>query len=220
MRPTPGENRETPSVPKTGHLVPAIVQSIRRDHRNMEQLLSILEQELAIFRRGERPDFDILSGIVEYFRFHPDRCHRPKEALVLATLKEAALKEQVPDRTSALLDDEAEGRQAQASLETFTGLIEDVINEQEVSREAVVAAAKDFAAHVKRLIRFAEGELLPTALQSLTSQAWAALDEKLANRNDPIVDPVMEARFGELAERLGKWEREDQAERARFSQGR
>jgi hemerythrin-like domain-containing protein len=215
MRPTLGENRETPSVPKTGNLVPAIVQSIRRDHRNMEQLLGILEQELAIFRRGERPDFDILSGIVEYFRFHPDSCHRPKEALVLA-----ALKEQAPDRTLALLEGETEDRQAQASLEIFTGLIEDVINEQEVSREVVVAAAKDFAAHVKRLIRFAEGELLPAALQSLTSQAWAALDEKLADRNNPIVDSVLEARFAELAERLGKWEREDQAERARFSQGR
>lgn len=215
MRPTLNEAQEAPSVAPAGHLVPAIVQSIRRDHRNMEQLLDILEQELAIFRRGESPDFEILSGIVEYFRFHPGRCHQPKEALVLA-----ALKEQAPDRTPARLEEEAERQQAQASLEQFIGQIEDVINDQEVPREAVIAAAKDFAVHVKRLTRFAEGELIPAALQSLPSQAWAALDERLANKDDPIVDPVMEARFGELTERLGKWEREDQAERARFSQGR
>ena len=215
MRPTSGEIRETPSVPLAGHLLPAIVQSIRRDHRNMEQLLGILEQELVIFRRGERPDFDILAGIVEYFRSCPDCCHQPKEALVLA-----ALKEQAPDRAPAPLEEEAECRQAQASLDHFAGLIENVINEKEVSREAVIAAAKDFAAHVERPIRFAEGELLPAALQSLTLQTWAALDEKLANKGDPIVDPVMEARFGKLADRFGKWERENQAERAWLSQGR
>jgi hypothetical protein len=72
MRPTLSENHDTPSVPIAGQSVPIIVQSIRSDHRKMEHLLDILEQELAIFRRDEPPDFDILSGLVEYFRFYPE----------------------------------------------------------------------------------------------------------------------------------------------------
>jgi hemerythrin-like domain-containing protein len=189
--------------------VPVIVQSIRSDLRKMEHLLDILEQELAIFRRDEPPDFDILSGLVEYFRFYPECCHQPKETLVVA-----ALKVQAPDHAVALAA-KIGCRQAQPSLDHFAGLIEDVINEQEGSRESMVAAAADFAAQEKRHIEFAESELLPAANEGLTSQDWAALDHKVANKNDQLV----EVRLEKLAERLGRWEREDQAERARVSQG-
>ena len=83
----------------------------------------------------------------------------------------------------------------------------------------MVAAAVDFAAQEKRHIEFAESELLPAANEGLTSQDWAALDHKVANKNDPLVDPIVEVRLEKLTERLGRWEREAQAERARVSQG-
>lgn len=176
MRPALSKNHDTLSAPAAGQSVPAIVQSIRSDHRKMEHLLDILEQELAIFQRGEQPDFDILSGLVEYFRSYPECCNQPKEALLVA-----ALKVQAPDRAAALAA-KTGCRQAQPSLDHFAGLIEDVINEQEVSRESMVAAAVDFAAQEKRHIAFAESELLPAANDGLTAQDWAALDHKVANK--------------------------------------
>jgi hemerythrin-like domain-containing protein len=38
----------------------AIIQSLRRDHSEIEQVLRVLEQECDRFRRAERPDYDLL----------------------------------------------------------------------------------------------------------------------------------------------------------------
>ena len=64
----------------------AIINSLLEDHRNMATLLHILDQELQVFDRGERPDFDELSGIIEYFRTYPSQVHHPEEALFAARL--------------------------------------------------------------------------------------------------------------------------------------
>ena len=67
--------------------MPALIDSLRRDHANMEFLLKVLEQEIAVFDRSDRPDFDIIEGVVDYFRCYPAQCHHPKEDLLFAKLK-------------------------------------------------------------------------------------------------------------------------------------
>jgi len=195
--------------------VPAIIDSLRRDHRNMEQLLKMLEQELAVFDQAEKPDFGILSGIVDYFRSYPDCCHHPKEDLIFVKLKERH-----PDGAMAMVDIEAEHSQAHQRLGRLARLIEDVINEQEVPRQSLDEAVADFITHERHHMEIEEREFLPAALENLTEEDWAELDAKISDAKDPLFDPEAEARFELLAKRLRRWEREDQAERAWLSQGR
>ena len=195
--------------------MPAIIDSLRRDHRNMEQLLKILEQELAVFDQGEKPDFGILSGIVDYFRSYPDCCHHPKEDLIFAKLKERD-----PDGATVMVDIEVEHSQAHRRLGRLARLIDDVTNEQEVPRQVLDEAVADFVTHERHHMEIEEREFLPKALENLTAEDWAELDAKITDAKDPLFDPEFEARFERLAERLRRWEREDQAERAWLSQGR
>jgi hemerythrin-like domain-containing protein len=60
----------------------SIVASLRRDHDEIEALLRILEWECDLFQRAERPDCELLSEIVDYFRSFLDQCYHPKEDLI------------------------------------------------------------------------------------------------------------------------------------------
>ena len=43
-----------------------IIEILRQEHRNIEKLLSVLEQELSVFARGERPDYEVVGAIIKY----------------------------------------------------------------------------------------------------------------------------------------------------------
>jgi hemerythrin-like domain-containing protein len=194
-----------------------ILKAIRREHATMESLLGILEQELGIFRTGERPNFEILSGVMEYFRDFPVSYHEPKETLVLEALRAshpALASELTAGARQASCD------RARARVDEMADLLEQVIDDQEVERNTVVSTAYQIAAQERRHIEFTENRLLTAAEQNLSSRDWDALDRKIMGSRDPVVDPERAAIFDDLADRLERWEREDQAERAWFSQGR
>ena len=43
----------------------AIMERLRKDHDNMRLLLDLLESQIEVFRRGEKPDYDLLRLTVE-----------------------------------------------------------------------------------------------------------------------------------------------------------
>ncbi len=64
-----------------------IIERLSREHRNIEKLLAILERELEIFDRGERPDFQVIRATISYFKVYPRVYHHPQEDLVFAKLR-------------------------------------------------------------------------------------------------------------------------------------
>ena len=41
-----------------------IIERLSREHRNIEKLLAILERELEIFDRGDRPDYEVIHATI------------------------------------------------------------------------------------------------------------------------------------------------------------
>ena len=56
-----------------------IIERLSREHRNIEKLLAILERELEIFDRGDRPDYEVIHAIICYFKVYPAVYHHPQE---------------------------------------------------------------------------------------------------------------------------------------------
>jgi hemerythrin-like domain-containing protein len=181
----------------------------------MELLLRILEQEIVIFDHCDKPDFDILEGIVDYFRSYPAQCHHPKEDLLFAKLKARD-----PEGAAAMIDIEAEHSQAARRLERFAQLLAELLNDQEMARGVLNATVREFVAHERRHMELEERELLCRALASLRPEDWAELDIRLADTRDPLFSRATEARFEQLKQRIARWERENEADRAWISQGR
>jgi hemerythrin-like domain-containing protein len=195
--------------------MPALIDSVRRDHANMELLLKVLEQEIAVFDRPDRPDFDIIQGIIDYFRSYPAQCHHPKEDLLFAKIKARD-----PDGAAGIIDIEAEHDQAARRLERFARLVDEVVDDQQIARGLLDATVREFVEHERRHMELEERELLPNALARLHAEDWADLDARLADTRDPLFSREAEAKYEQLKQRIARWERENQADRARFSQGR
>ena len=49
-----------------------IIEILREEHRNIQKLLRVMEQELNVFDRGERPDYVVFGAIIEFFKMYPE----------------------------------------------------------------------------------------------------------------------------------------------------
>jgi hypothetical protein len=60
-----------------------IIESLREDHRNIEELLLVLEHELGAFDREEEPNYEIIKAIIS------TRVQKPTDArcLIFANLR-------------------------------------------------------------------------------------------------------------------------------------
>ena len=64
-----------------------IIERLSREHRNIEKLLAILERELRVFDRGDRPDYEVIGAIISYFELYPEVYHHPQEDVVFCQAK-------------------------------------------------------------------------------------------------------------------------------------
>jgi hypothetical protein len=61
-----------------------IIERLSQEHRNIEKLLAILERELEVFDRGDRPDYEVIRAVISYFELYPEVYHHPQEDVVFA----------------------------------------------------------------------------------------------------------------------------------------
>src|SRR5208337_2664211 len=64
-----------------------IIERLSREHRDIEKLLAVLERELEIFDRRDRPNYEVIRAIISYFKVYPQIYHHPREDLVFAKLR-------------------------------------------------------------------------------------------------------------------------------------
>ena len=186
----------------------AIIGLLREEHQNIDKLLRILEQELAVFECGERPDYDLLQAIIGYFQAYPDHCHHPKEDIVFE-----ALRQRDPAMAEAIADIEDEHRHEAARLRRFALIVESIQVDHEVLRQTFSGAVRDFIAYQRKHLEKEERFLFPAALKALLPEDWAAIDARLTCGRDPLFSSAAEDEYHDLRQRLLQWEEENQAER-------
>jgi hemerythrin-like domain-containing protein len=187
----------------------AIIALLQAEHRNIEKLLRLLEQELRVFNSGERPEYELLLAVISYFQDYPDRCHHPKEDMIYA-----ALKLRDPSVAAAVADIETEHRGEAGRLRRFTRIAECIQADQDVLRAAFHGAVRDFVDYQRRHIEKEERLLFPAAIKTLQSQDWADIEARRWDRSDPLFNSAIEEQFALLHRRLVEWQEETEAERS------
>ena len=185
-----------------------IIEILRQEHRNIEKLLRVLERELSMFDRGERPDYEVVLAAIDYFKDYPDSCHHPKEDMVFESLKvrDAAAAATIGD----LQDEHQEGARR---LRRVAQTVEAVLNDQDLLRHAVYDIIRDFIDHERQHMAMEERLLFPAALKVLRPTEWEEIALKLADRRDPLSQPGLEEKFNTLRRNI--LELEEEAEEAR-----
>lgn len=185
-----------------------LIDVLRDEHRNIEKLLWVLEQELGVFDRRERPDYETLQAVVDYFAEYPARCHHPKEDMIVDVLKMRD-----PAAARAVGDIETDHRQECERLRRLAHTIEEVRTGGELLRQAVDDVVRDFIAHERRHIEAEERALFPAAIKVLRPADWARIDARMNDARDPLFNTTVEQKFRALAERILQWEQENEADR-------
>jgi hemerythrin-like domain-containing protein len=185
-----------------------VVEVLREEHRNIEKLLRVLERELNVFGRGDRPNYEVLLGIIEYFKDYPDSCHHPKEDLIFEKFKSRD-----PNAAADIGDLRTEHEAGAIRLRRVAQAIERVLSDQDLVRQRVDAIIRDFIDGERQHMEMEERIFFPAALNALRPKDWAEIALKLADRRDPLNEPGLERKFGMLRRKILEIEAEAGAER-------
>jgi hemerythrin-like domain-containing protein len=185
-----------------------IIERLSHEHRNIEKLLAILERELEVFDRGDRPDYEVFRAVISYFEVYPEVYHHPQEDLVFAKLR-------TRDRVAAekVGDLAREHQRGAERLHRVSHALDNVLAEREVLRQNVDTIVRDFIEHERRHMMMEDRDFFPAALKALEPQDWTEIASALTGQTDPLFSDVSEARFDALRAHILRLEEEAEAER-------
>jgi hemerythrin-like domain-containing protein len=192
-----------------------IIDLLRQEHRNIEKLLLVLERELTVFDRGERPDYEVIWAVISYFQVYPDAYHHPQEDLVFEKLKTR------DSSTAAKIGDlAAEHRSGAQRLRRVAQAVESVLMDQELSRQSFDGIIRDFITYERRHIAMEERDFFPAAVVALQPEDWTEIASSgLGGRDDPLFSVAAEERFDAVRRHILELEQEAEIERSRSSAG-
>lgn len=174
-----------------------IIEQLRRDHRNMQQLLGIIEREMKAYRDDEFPDFDLLRMIAEYTVNYPELVHHPKENLIYQRLASRD-----PTLQSAVGDLISEHQRLAEMTQRLTVAIARVASDETLPREWLDSVVETYLSANRRHIMMEEQKLYPRALAVLTRQEWAEIDDQAATLEDPVFGSKVTAAYLYLHKRI------------------
>ena len=185
-----------------------VVEVLRQEHRNIERLLRVLEQELRVFDRGNRPDYEVVLGVIDYFKDYPDSCHHPKEDMIFEKLKSRD-----PIAAANIGDLETEHHEIASRLRRVAQAVERILSDEDLLRQTVDEIIRDFINHERQHMEMEERIFFPAAINALRPADWADIALKLADRRDPLYQPGLEEKFSMLRRKILELEAEAEAGR-------
>jgi hemerythrin-like domain-containing protein len=185
-----------------------MIELLRDEHRDIEQLLKVLEDEVKVFDRRERPDYEVIQAIIDYFQDYPDCCHHPKEDMIFDRLK-------ARDSLAAkhIGDVEAEHRQETERLDRVAKVVRNILLDREVLRETFGKVMRDFIDHQRKHMAMEERTLFPAAASALQPTDWQEIDSKWNDKTETLFSVAMEEKCHSLREQILRWGRENNEDR-------
>jgi len=176
-----------------------MIAKIQQDHRNMMQLLQVLEAKVNLLKEDKEIDYRLIKSIISYLKNYADKYHHPMEDLIYAYyLKYRVVKDQVANR---LADDHQHLKVMTRELDDMLDMILlDAIIPKELFTEKLV----QFVSNQKSHLNYEEQDILPAIKKSLTADDWIHLSLEWKHKEyvDPLFGDDISHEFKSLAERI------------------
>jgi hemerythrin-like domain-containing protein len=183
--------------------MPDVLTEIWNDHNHLKLLLDALERQLAVFRQGATPDYEIVGGVIDYCLYYPEKFHHPKEEAMLERLGQRN-----PEAAAGLKGLSEEHERLSQLTESFADAVNQVLDDRIVSHAWFDDIAIDFLEFYRKHIDWEEAEFLPQCIEKLTPQDWDDIDALFSDYVDPVFGHGEEERFKALRSELLLLERE------------
>jgi hemerythrin-like domain-containing protein len=185
-----------------------IIERLCREHRNIEMLLAVLEHELEVFDRGDRPDYEVIRAIISYFEVYPEVYHHPQEDVVFAKLK---IRD--PAAAAKVGNLALEHQKGADRLRRVAQAVDSVLADREILRQNVDNIVRDFIEYQRRHIMMEDRDFFPAALNALKPQDWTEIASALTSHEDPLFSEAAEETFDSVRAHILQLEQEADAER-------
>ena len=177
-----------------------VMSTLRADHRNMTQLLDVLDAQFQMLEEGGSPDYEVVSGIMEYCLNYPDLYHHPKEDIVYR-----ALRARRPEAAEKMGNLETLHAELGDLTRRLAAAVRQVLSGAEMDRGSVVGLAKEFTASYRHHIEMEEEHFFPVAENLLIAEDWADIQSDLRVADDPIFGVSEIGSLQDLRRRVLQW---------------
>ena len=167
------------------------------DHRNMRQLLRILEEELQAHESRGSADFDLLKQILEYTLHYPNLIHHPREEALFRRLLER------DPASKALVGDLTKEHEDLARLtHRFAAALHNVAHDVELPRALFGKLADEYISRSRQHMDAEEQKFFPRIMAVFSDEDWADFDGLVAKGYDPLFGTSIEKHYKSLHERI------------------
>ncbi len=189
------QSRITTASPVQARLT-RILAELREDHRNIAQLLDLVENELLAVDRGRTPDLELLHDIMQYMIVYSDAVHHPREDLLYRELR--GYDEKLVEGLDLVETD----HQSIAELGlTLRNDIAAMMSGVEIRRERVVGDMVDYVRKLRKHMEWEERDLFPRA-DSMAGDDDREIDLSALSIMDPVFGEVGHSVFENLRRHL------------------
>ena len=174
-----------------------ILDELREDHRNLSQLLDLLESECKDVPTDGEPDMELLLDIMHYMTIYPDAIHHPREDLVYAAMREHCA--ELAEGLESIPGDHREIAELGATLRKD---IEAIISGAAVTRQHLIEDLVNYVGHLRRHIEWEEADLFPRADTLAKDAETAMIDVSPHMGEDPVFGATTAGSFSNLLANL------------------
>ena len=173
------------------------ISMLRAEHQVMGKLLELLGEQIDCFENTEPTDYELMKEIVDYFLTVPDLYHHPKEDLIFARMQRRG-----GSHLEGMHDLPSEHERGSERLHAFSRALISVMLDAEFPRDRFVQLARGFLDNEARHMQGEETEFFPAALEHLSDEDWAEIDERVERFKDPIIHGDRSSRFEVIQSRM------------------
>jgi len=180
--------------------MPKVLEELSADHRNFARLFDLLGRELAAFKAGGRPDYDLVERILDYCLNYPDLCHHPKEDLIFEMLQARD-----PAVAKIIGNLHREHERLAALTRRFAAAVRNVLEDELLPRDWFMDVANDFLNFSRNHMQMEEVLFYPAARKTLTDEDWAALNAAAEAVEDPLFGDKKSEKYRGLYKEIMEW---------------
>jgi hemerythrin-like domain-containing protein len=167
------------------------------EHEYFQRLLTLLQGQVDLFHRGERPNYELMLDILTYLREYGDAYHHPREDVAFSRLAQRR-----PDLELTLARLRQEHRVVARAGERLLELLNEALDGAVVARAEIEVAAATYLVYYGNHIAKEEETILGAAEKALTAEDWEAVRVAVVARPDPLFGAQPQERYRELARQL------------------
>lgn len=167
------------------------------DHRNMRQLLRVLEEELQAHESRGSADFDLMKQVLEYTLHYPNLIHHPREEALFRRLleRDPASKAMVGDLTK-------EHEDLARLTHRFAAALHNVAHDVELPRALFGKLADEYISRSRQHMDTEEQKFFPRLMAVFSDEDWSDFDGMATKGYDPLFGTTIEKHYKILHQRI------------------